>query len=61
MIESVFSTVGDGGDLDVATVPHTDIEPLLLVYSSVRHRRQSKEELDQMISHEYDNPVTKVR
>ncbi|XP_047494148.1 bone morphogenetic protein 10-like isoform X1 [Penaeus chinensis] len=59
LIESVFSTVGDGGDLDVATVPHTDIEPLLLVYSSVRHRRQSKEELDQMISHEYDNPVTK--
>lgn len=57
----MFSTVGDGGDLDVATVPHTDIEPLLLVYSSVRHRRQSKEELDQMISHEYDNPVTKVR
>ncbi|XP_069995178.1 bone morphogenetic protein 10 isoform X2 [Penaeus vannamei] len=59
LIESVFSTVGDGGDLDVATMPHTDIEPLLLVYSSVRHRRQSKEELDQMISHEYDNSVTK--
>lgn len=54
-IESVFPTVGDGGDMDVATAPLTDSEPLLLLYTSVRRRRQAKHELDLMISHEYDD------
>ncbi|XP_050725020.1 bone morphogenetic protein 10-like [Eriocheir sinensis] len=53
-IESVFSTAGSGGEMDVATVPLTDSEPLLLVYSSVRHRKQARHELRLMISHERD-------
>lgn len=53
-IESVFSTAGNGGEMDVATVPLTDSEPLLLVYSSVRHRRQARHELRDMIAHEHD-------
>ncbi|MPC14632.1 Bone morphogenetic protein 10 [Portunus trituberculatus] len=53
-IESVFSTVGSGGEMDVATMPLTDSEPLLLLYSSVRHRKQSRHELNVMISHEND-------
>ncbi|KAG0710218.1 Bone morphogenetic protein 10 [Chionoecetes opilio] len=53
-VESVFSTAGNGGDMDVATMPLTDSEPLLLLYSSVRHRKQSRLELSLMISHEYD-------
>lgn len=40
--------------MDVATVPLTDSEPLLLVYSSVRHRKQARHELRIMISHEHD-------
>nr|XP_053626493.1 bone morphogenetic protein 10-like [Cherax quadricarinatus] len=54
-IESVFSTVGGGGDMDVATAPRTDSEPLLLLYSSVRHRHQARHELNVMISHEYED------
>ncbi|XP_045614962.2 bone morphogenetic protein 10 [Procambarus clarkii] len=61
-IESVFSTVGEGGDMDVATAPRTDSEPLLLLYSSTRHRHQARKELDLMISHEYeDHPEHKRR
>lgn len=52
-IESVFSTAGEGGDMDVATMPNTDSEPLLLLYSTVRHRQQARQELNLMISHEY--------
>lgn len=40
--------------MDVATMPLTDSEPLLLLYSSVRHRKQSRHELNVMISHEND-------
>ncbi|KAG7166997.1 Bone morphogenetic protein 10-like [Homarus americanus] len=52
-IESVFSTVGEGGDMDVATAPRTESEPLLLLYSNVRTRHQARQELNLMISHEY--------
>lgn len=41
--------------MDVATAPLTDSEPLLLLYTSVRRRRQAKHELDLMIFHEYDD------
>ena len=53
-VESVFSTAGDGGEMDLATMPLTDSEPLLLIYSSVRHRKQARHELSIMISHEND-------
>ncbi|XP_066947738.1 bone morphogenetic protein 10-like [Macrobrachium rosenbergii] len=54
-IESVFSTAGEGGDLDVVTAPMTDSEPLLLVYSKGTAHSLNKRELKQMIAHEYDD------
>ncbi|XP_076031826.1 bone morphogenetic protein 10-like [Oratosquilla oratoria] len=56
-IESVFSTAGSGGRLDVATEPYTDSEPLLLVYSRGHHRKRHRAELHAMIDHEYDTAV----
>ncbi|KAK4290612.1 hypothetical protein Pmani_036501 [Petrolisthes manimaculis] len=60
-IESVFSTVGDGGDMDVATAPLTDSEPLLLLYTTVRKRKQDRQELDLMIYHEYDDEEEELK
>ncbi|KAK7082130.1 Bone morphogenetic protein 10, partial [Halocaridina rubra] len=54
-IESVFSTVGNGGDLDVATIPKTESEPLLLVYSTATPHLKEKRELKLMIAHEYQD------